>query len=283
MTPKNRRVAPSDPGTDPGRDPVPDLVRAGPRAAGGRLVAALRAVGGAVLVLGLSSAVAWAARRHVLTSARFAVDDVVVVGAHVRSADALMAEAGIAKGMNIFALDLDRARAKLLADPWIESVTVGRHLPGKVLAHVTERELGAVVALPEPFLAARDGRIFKPLALGDPTDLPVITGLTSDAIAQDREGTQRIIARALDLAGEYEHGPVAPHAALQEIHVSNGGELTLVVGKEGVSVALGLPPFRHKLDEATRIFGELERRGVHPTVVMLDDEARPDRVVVRTR
>jgi len=246
-------------------------------------VQGVRAVLGAFLVLALSTAVAWGARRHVLTSPRFAIEEITVHGAHLRSADTLMAESGVAKGMNVFGLDLDRARARLLADPWIETATLARQLPGKVVIQVSERELGAIVPLPEPYLAARDGRIFKRMEVSDPSDLPIVTGLTSDAVAQDRDGTQRLILRALDLAGDYEHGPLAARAPLQEIHVSNGGELTLVVGKDGVSLALGLPPFRRKLEEAGRIFAELDRRGEHAAIVMLDDEARPDRVVVRTR
>ena len=285
MTPRNRRLTPQG-GAPPAVAPFPidggaarTLVEAPP----GRLAAALRAIVGAVLVLGLSLGVAWAARRHVLSSPRFAVEEVIVLGAHQRTPEALALEAGIVRGMNIFTVDLARARARLLSDPWVETATLTRQLPGKVFVRVTERELGAIVALPETYLASRDGRVFKPLAIGDPSDLPIITGVTSEALVLDREGSQRWIARALDLAQDYDHGSSAQHAPLQEIHVSNGGEMTLVVGKDGVNVALGLPPFRRKLEEAARIFVELERRSVHPTVIMLDDEARPDRVVVRTR
>jgi cell division protein FtsQ len=286
MTPRNRRVVADE--------PADDVIDVASRRRGGaeiapspgptsRFVMAARAVLGAFLVLALSTAVAWGARRHILTSPRFAVEEIAVQGEHLRTEATLVSESGIAKGMNVFALDLDRARAKLLADPWIESATLARHLPGKVTIQVSERELGGIVSLPEPYLAARDGRIFKRMETSDPSDLPVITGLTSEAMAEDREGAERLIVRALDLAGDYEHGPLAARAPLQEIHVSNGGELTLVVGKDGTSLALGLPPFRRKLEEAGRIFAELDRRGAHAAVVMLDDEARPDRVVVRTR
>jgi len=286
VTPRNRRVAAADVAEDvidvASRGAVaPELPAPSARLVG--VVAWVRAVLGAVLILGLSIAVAWGARRHVLTSPRFALDEVSVQGAHQRTESIILAEAGIAKGMNVFALDLDRARAKLLSDPWIETATLTRHLPGTVRIAVTERELAAVVSLPEPYLAARDGRVFKKMETSDPTDLPVITGLTSDAVAQDREGTQHLIVRALDLAGDYEHGPLSARQPLQEVHVANGGELTLVVGKDGVSLVLGLPPYRRKLEEAGRILGELDRRGAHAAVVMLDDEARPDRVVVRTR
>jgi cell division protein FtsQ len=282
MTPKNRRVPPEELPDVVGspRHRIPD--DAGSEARSGVLTA-LSTVLGALLVIALSTTVAWAARRHVLTSPRFAVEEIVVTGSHRRSAETLTTEAGIAKGMNIFALDLERARSALLRDPWIETATLARRLPGRVMVDITEREALAIVALPETYLAARDGRVFKRLELGDPIDLPVITGLTSDAVAQDREGTRRTIVRALDLAGDYERGSLAARAPLEEIHVSNGGDLTLVVGKEAVTLALGQPPFRRKLDTATRILAELDHRGDRAGIIMLDDETRPDRVVVRTR
>jgi cell division protein FtsQ len=286
VTPKNRRVAPPEPAADvldvASQRPSAPSTSVAPKHASA-LLSGVRAVLGAALVLALSTTVAWGARRHVVSSPRFAVQEITVQGAQQRTAEALEAEAGITKGMNIFAIDMDRARAMLLRDPWIESATLARHLPGKVAIHIVEREIGAIVALPEPYLAARDGHIFKRLEASDPSDLPVITGISSDAAAQDRPGTEHLIVRALDLAGDYEHGPLAARAPLQEIHVSNGGELTLVVGKDGIRLALGLPPYRKKLEEAGKIFAELERRRTHASVVMLDDEARPDRVVVRTR
>jgi cell division protein FtsQ len=291
VKPKNRRISVPPEGVegDGPRDRSPASaddraeMLAEARTTGGKILAAARAFVGGALVLGLSLAVAWTARRHVLTSPRFAVTEVVVQGAHRRTVENVRAEAGVNTGMNIFSLDLDRARNKLLQDPWIETAVLARRLPGKVEIRVTERESSAVVALPEAYLATRDGRVFKRLEVGDPVDAPVVSGLTSEGLAEDREGVQRTIARALDLAAEYERAPMAPRAPLEEVHVGNGGELTLIVGKDGVSLALGLPPFRRKLEEAGRIFAELERRDTRPSVVMLDDEARPDRVVVRTR
>jgi cell division protein FtsQ len=287
VTPKNRRIdAKASPHDGAASDGPRHAIPADDEAAAGtgrKILAAARAVLGAGLVIGLSTTVAWAARRHILESPRFALEDLVITGTHQRTPETIANEAGISKGMNVFGLDLDRARAKLLRDPWVASVTLARRLPKGVVVRVTEREVAAIVALPETYLATRDGQIFKRLEPDDVADLPVITGITEEAVAQDREGVRRTVVRALDLVSDYERGPLASKASLEEVHVSNGGDLTLVVGKDATSLALGQPPFRHKLDEAARIFSELEHRGARASIVMLDDEARPDRVVVRTR
>ena len=66
-------------------------------------------------------------------------------------------------------------------------------------------------------------------------------------------------------------------------HVEPSGDLTVVVGKSGVRLARGGPPYRRKMVQATRVLAELDRRGAKPGMVMLDNDARPERVVVRMR
>ena len=59
--------------------------------------------------------------------------------------------------------------------------------------------------------------------------------------------------------------------------------MTLVIGKSAVALHMGAPPYRRKLEQALRVVAELDRRGAKPDSIMLDNEARPDRVVVRMR
>jgi cell division protein FtsQ len=72
------------------------------------------------------------------------------------------------------------------------------------------------------------------------------------------------------------------HAA-QEIHVADGGAITLIVGKEGVVIQLGTGGFRQRLLMAERVVEESRRSGRLPGIVFADNEAHPERVVVRMR
>jgi cell division protein FtsQ len=283
MKPQNRRVSSAPPEDDSTRRPGAQVraIARSPRVA--RVLAVARALLGGALVVALSGAVAWAVRRHVVQSARFGVTEIIVSGERQRAADTLVEEAGLARGANVFTVDLDLARARLLADPWISDASLSRRLPGTLLVHVTEREVGALVVLRQLYLSSREGVIFKRFELGDPIDLPIVTGLDPDNVADDREGAQATLRRALDLAGDYERTGLGQRAPLQEIHVTTEGGFTFIVGKDGMSLALGGPPFRRKLEEAGRVIAELDRRGTKAGAVLLDDEARPERVVVRAR
>jgi cell division protein FtsQ len=50
-----------------------------------------------------------------------------------------------------------------------------------------------------------------------------------------------------------------------------------------MQVALGTGPFRRKLQQAARVVAELEKRGAKADAIMLDNDTRPERVVVRMR
>jgi cell division protein FtsQ len=284
MTPENRRVrAPLVTPEDVAEPEAAPEVPAPPPRRPSRLLAAARTAMGVALVAGASLGVAWTARRHVLTSPRFAITAVDVTGNDRRPAEAVVAESGLAVGSNVFAADLDAAHAKILGDPWIADATLARRLPGTILVQVTERKAAALVAMGDLLLATAAGEPFKKLEPGDPIDLPLVSGVRAEQLAADREGAERAIRRAIDLAAEYEHGPLARHAPLEEVHVEADGSYTLVVGHSAMQLVLGGPPFRRKLDQAARVVAELDKRGAKADAIMLDNDARPERVVVRMR
>jgi cell division protein FtsQ len=71
--------------------------------------------------------------------------------------------------------------------------------------------------------------------------------------------------------------------ALQEVHITDEGGVDLTVGRDGVRLALGKPPYRQKLERAQRVLSEIERRKGQVQVVFLDNDAHPERVVARLK
>ena len=113
-----------------------------------------------------------------------------------------------------------------------------------------EHEAAAlVVAGADTYLATRDGELFKRLEPGDPTDLDVVTGLSVDMLAADRDGAVAVIRRALDLGATaliivHNHPSGSPQPSRADIQVTNriaeAGRLLgivvhdhLIIGREG--------------------------------------------------
>jgi len=279
---RNRRVAPSIPPA------IEDVAREdedpGAPTAPPKWIGALRTAAGFALVATVSLAVAWGSRRYLMTSPRFSLEQVVMSGQKTRTKDALLARAGIKMGENVFSIDLDAARAKMLGDPYVKNAVLSRRLPDTIAIDIEERVPAAVVSLgSDAFLVTRDGETFKHLELGDPPDLPVITGLQPELAETDRDAFADAVRRALDVAVDYQQSSLGPKMPLEEIHFEPGDGISLEVGSPVTTLVLGGPPFRRKLDQAARVVSELERRGQKPDAVLLDNDARPERVVARVR
>ena len=246
----------------------------------------LRNLAGFVLIAAVSLGAAWGVRRYLMTSPRFALEQVEIEGQRTRTKEQLLERAHVKMGVNVFSIDLATVRSALLGDPYVERATVARRLPNTLLVTIEERAPVAVVIIgADPFLATREGITFKHLEVGDPTDLPVITGLGRDLAESDHDAFAAQVSRALDIALDYQQSQLGPKMTLQEIHVE-AGSVSLAVGSQAqgvVSLTLGQSPWRRKLEEASRVVAELERRGQKPDVIMLDQTARPERVVARVR
>jgi cell division protein FtsQ len=239
---------------------------------------------GLIVVVATSIAVAWGIRQHVMTSPRFAVRTVRVDGTNKRNSEQVAAAAGLQIGKNIFSIDLESARIRILQDPWIEKAMVRRKLPSSITVEVSEREASAAVVVgSEIYLCTHDGELFKRIEPGDPVNLVVITGLSPEQVSDDRPGSIKRIRAALDLMMDYEQRGPSKRLVLEEINLASDGSVRLVVGKEAVTLEMGQSPFRQKILRAARVLEEVDRRHAQPSVVFLDNEAHPERVVVRMR
>ncbi|XXY46988.1 FtsQ-type POTRA domain-containing protein [Sorangium sp. So ce269] len=245
---------------------------------------ALQLLAGAAVVLVASTAVAWGARRYIVSSPRFAVRTVLVDGVQRRTAEQVASAGGIEVGKNIFTLDLELASASISTDPWIEKATVTRKLPSTIQVNVVEREAQALVAIGgDLYLATRDGELFKELAEDDPVDLPIVTGITGEQVARDRAGVIIAVRRLLDVVEDMGRAGVARRYPIQELHVERDGSIVVTIGKEAIALHLGQPPYRDKVGQAARVLTELAQRKASASVIFLDNDAHPERVVVRMK
>ena len=249
-----------------------------------RIGAGVKLTLGVLVVLTLSSLVAWGSHRYALTSPRFAVESIQVDGASRRSDEALRELAGLDLGQNVFSVDTGSAEIRLLRDPWIQQARITRDLPNSLRIEVTEREAEALAQIAaELFLVTASGLPFKRLESGDPHDLPVITGVSPANMARDTERELERIATAIEILRQYHRIELSRVQPVQEVHVGAGGEVILTVGKSAIALHLGQGGWRKKLLMAARVVGKLARDGQVPGIVFLDNAAHPERVVVRMR
>ncbi|HEX7668280.1 MAG TPA: FtsQ-type POTRA domain-containing protein [Polyangiaceae bacterium] len=246
--------------------------------------AGLRLSLGLGVILGISVAMAYGAHRYALTSPRFAIRQFAVKGNRHHGAAELSKIAGIERGQNLFSVDTRAAEARLLENPWVRQAKVGRELPGTLRVEVVERDAVAVTTLEDSlYLVTPEGEPFKAVEPGDPSDLPIITGLTFRDLAQDRARAVERLSLGLEVLRDYEAMPLSKIYEAEEAHLVPDGSVVLTIGKKGTALYLGKGPFRQKLLMAARVIGKVQGGGELPGIVFLDNEAHPERVVVRMR
>jgi len=245
---------------------------------------ALKIVLGLALLVGTAAALAWGAHRYAMTTPRFAIQEIVVEGTRRLSRDQLLALGGIRRGDNVFSLDVERAEQAVLDNPWVESARILRRLPGEVRIEIHEREARALVVVGgKTLLVSEDGLPFKQLEPQDPHDLPLVTGLSVLALARDEQAELEQLQGALGLLGAYERLPFAQAYPAEEVHLDDRGHAVLTIGSQGTALHLGAGPWKQKLLRAGRILAKAEASGSLPGVIFLDNEAHPERVVVRVK
>jgi cell division septal protein FtsQ len=264
--------------------PPPPPVRAKLSVRLGRAVTPVaKLVLGVLLVLGTAGATALGGYRLALQSSQFALRD-VEMNSHRSSERELLDKAGVHVGDNLLGLDTHAAEQKLLSDPWIQSVRVFRKLPHTLRVVLVEREALALASLDGGlFLVESSGEPFKDWQEGDPRDLPVLTGVTLEALTRDRAGAVARLATGLSVLSHYERLPVSQQHRAQEVNLSLDGSVVLTVGTRGVSLHLGQGPWPKKMLMVAEVMRTFENKRELPGVIFLDNALHPERVVVRMR
>jgi cell division protein FtsQ len=250
----------------------------------GWLALGSKVVLGTALVLSVSGALAFGLHRYARTTPRFAIVEISVEGTRRLFREDILAAAGILPGQNIFVLDVQQAERRLLKSPWIKHARVTRHLPNRVSVEVREQDPVALTVLAgRTLLVSGDGEPFKALDAGDPHDLPLVTGLSMDELTRDRRAELGRLREALALLRDFEELPLARAEPAEEVHLTDDGMAVLTIGGGAMELHLGAAPWKPRLLEAMQVIRSAGAQGGRPAAVFVDNQAHPERAVVRLR
>ncbi len=147
------------------------------------------------VVLALVCAVVWTL--VVVRSPLLDVDRVAVAGTEATDPAAVRAAAGIDPGDPMASADLDGARRRVAALPWVDEVRVTRSWPATVQITVTERVAVAAASHPDGWaLVDRRGRVLA-TAPDAPADLVVLEGERSTPVGDRLPAGDRAVLAAV--------------------------------------------------------------------------------------
>ncbi len=188
--------------------------------------------------------------------------------------DHVRALAEIAPGDNLMALDMEKIRLALTRDPWIESASVKRVLPGTVSIQIVERIPAYLVHYEGGlYYCDESGRIIDKVAAGDFVSLPQI---------EVEAGMEKRLALLAELKKTVAENR-APFDLGQVgwIRLSWGRGLEVQLMDTGILLCIGSENWVQNLYRLNLVWSDLKRRGELDRVGIIT--AQDDKVWVEKR
>jgi cell division protein FtsQ len=229
-----------------------------------RLVVTAGLVALSVAALGAAGlGVHWA-----LTSPRFGVAHVDVVGARQLTPEAVVETAGIAAGENLWRLDARAAVERLLTLPLVKDARVERRPPDRVVLAVVEREPYALVQAERLHWVDSEGVDLgvAPRAVAPP--LPVISGVDPGALGGPRQAAGPALEAGLALLRLLDGGKSPLLSRISEIDAGRPEDPVLVL-LDGMEVRLGHEAWDARLARLSGVLAQLEASNGSVTIIDL--------------
>jgi len=201
-----------------------------------------------------------------MSSPYFQIKEISVRGLKELTEKDILASANIKPQQNLLAVNKNSIIRRVCSNHWVETVYVGKELPGKLVLDFRERiPLALVKRGGDFYLMDVKGHVFKRLGGSDEVDLPVITG------AATGEATRSpLLLSALGLIQRISKSPAYAHlGTISEIHIDSVFGLALV-SDNGLYLKLGTDDFENKLRKLKAILTDLENRGMKTGFLCVD-------------
>ena len=212
--------------------------------------------------------------RWLTTVNYFALQNAEIVGCSRLGTDHIREVAGLTNGINILSLSMDRMRGDLAREPWVESVSVRRVLPGAIHIEVKEKSPSYLVQYQGTLYYADEvGRIIDKVESGQFVSLPQI---------EVEAGMEKHLPLLADLRRAVsEHQVPFDFGQIAWLRLSWGRGLEIRLMEPGIVLCLGSQNWHRNLSRMNMVWTDLRRRGELDKVGLITAEG--DKVWVEKR
>ena len=243
------------------------------RGRSGWLARLLRMLAAIAVLIGLAH-VPWDAVRLKVAK----VDQLSVVGLRSMEAAPVLACAGLTTGGDLFGVDLDGARQKLLLHPRIADAEVRRRGLHEIRVRIVEREPVLLVRHGVPWEIDSTGMLLAPLADGVVADVPLLAGPSFETLPAGTQVRTQEVRRGLAWAEVLAARELQLVGRVSEVDVSDPLATGLLLMNGTRVLAPAWPPTTRRLSALGVVLADLAQRG---TVAREVDLRFEHQVIVR--
>jgi cell division protein FtsQ len=207
-----------------------------------------------------------------LSAPYFEIKETSVRGLKELTEKDILTLAQIKPAQNLLAVNTGAVTRRVITNPWVKNIYVGRELPNRLVLEVQERTpLALLKQTGDFYLVDSDGYVFKKLSKNDEVDLPILSGFDEE----DKTKSKPFLDAINLLKTVFNSRQYAYLGAISEIHIDEIYGLS-VLTETGLYLKLGMDGFEGKLKQLKLVMADLEKRGIKKGSLCVDlcDESK---------
>jgi len=178
----------------------------------------------------------------------------------------VLALADLKSSQTIFSVNMEAMARRIVSQPWVKNVAIGREFPNRLVVEIQERTALALCKRGEDFyLFDKDGVFFKKLETGDEVDVPVLTGYyQGERLNKELFDKTMLLMKTLAVSKSF---PALN--AVSEINASDVSGLSLYT-ENGFCLKLGFGNYENKLKRLLPVITALNKKDMKQGLLNID-------------
>ena len=214
----------------------------------------------------------------------FVLKAVKISGNQVVTREEILELAQVDFSGEIFKLDTDKIKMRILTHPMVESASVNRFLPATLQIYIKERKLIAVISGSEISAVDENGFIISRFPANAVYDLPVITGFSfkNGSHGERKPEQPEVISEVFHIVKKLKSLNLSLYHEISEIHYQRGYGVILYFKNFKLPVILGRDDFQRKIIYFSTIYHHLLKHKLLDQALAIDIRFK-NQVVIKNK
>jgi len=190
----------------------------------------------------------------------FRANNISVIGNQRLSDSEILRQAQIKTESNILSVNLQLARKRLMAHPWVAEAEIRRELPDAMAIKITEHKPLAIVDLGRKFIISTRGEIFTFWSPTDYDTLPVIDGLEFFDLEEPGKPRSLLLDAVMEV---FQLGSklnsILPTRFINRVFVDRESGITICAFEKNQTIKLGFHDYPEKYERFKEILFQIKK------------------------
>ena len=200
----------------------------------------------------------------------FVINRVKVIGNKLLTKEEIIELAAIDFSQEVFKIDVDAIKKRLLTDPLIKEAAVSRYLPSAIKIQVKEMDLIANITCSELSTLDSDGNIVNTKKILAFYDLPVITGTKFNTDSLGNRVASQQMYKMIEILKFLRLTNFELYHEISEINYNKNYGILLYLRKKTIPIIFGFDNYLRKINYLSAVYEVLKKKSELSSLKVID-------------